>query len=962
MNKGYQSLPEYVQRKIDPEMAKKYMGGGSVMQRPMFRQAGGPMMAPPMAPPPMAPPPMAPEPSMDMASQQLQQMEQQTSGIGSAVAQQTLSNIDAADDPKSMIDALRGNERPLEARYTELAGFVGEADAQRTPESVLAMVQPTIMMTEEGALDSGVGELMQGLAGQIDMETPSGEATPMGQGVGELMAMGAGNTPPVNFNQGGAVRHYANGGAVTERATTMLPEFQSLYASVLGDPAQRQAELDEQKKLTKAQMLFDIAQTALAAGAPTAQPMSAAERIMSAAQGTQLFNKIGDRAAGQLAAKQALEKEKRQMDLAALQSSLAESTAQQRSKEAIDEAAAKQSASDPSYKRVVNSDGKDLGTFNVNNTMGAAAFEAALTDNPGARAFNLGTEPKTEKIDFKTVTLYPVDGKSEPITMPATNKAQFEAIIKKTSEGKFSEDATAYNTRISEEAKVEAEKRETETKTLYSLTDSSKPPRSFNVKDPEQKKEYDELLASQDWTADSKAYDIALAEKVEKTQYDRNRLDYQEDLKAQVERDIAEEERKIGYALDKEGRDRVEFGRRLAAETNLQIEAERRALKRDLTREERENAEYRARLGVQEQMKISAENRAIENRDNVEIRTIDNQIVAINKVTKEKVVLFGTPSVPDPEYKEITLPSADGTLITTVVDITSPQGKQAIALVNEVSREGGQASMRNVPTANISPRGFYIPEEGVFTSYDGGQTYVDAGGNIKSVPGGAFEVSNTIAYDVSKNEKIRANALSQLADMDINISSGVVDQNGKPLNSAGQKEVVNAYEAARNGTGFWAKILAGVDSVVGGVTGGKLSVRIDKQDARQFVRMVRVLGRSSLAASPRFAVADLQTTEQLFPNEQSLVANPETEARKLISLKSAINEEKTRILTLFASGTPVDSSMRKTLNQKLFEIERLNQMLGSVDGIFSSELTSEAVQKAKDQIKSNVVKRGDRKK
>jgi len=46
MNKGYQSLPEYVQRKIDPEMAKKYMGGGAVMQRPMFRQAGGAMMAP----------------------------------------------------------------------------------------------------------------------------------------------------------------------------------------------------------------------------------------------------------------------------------------------------------------------------------------------------------------------------------------------------------------------------------------------------------------------------------------------------------------------------------------------------------------------------------------------------------------------------------------------------------------------------------------------------------------------------------------------------------------------------------------------------------------------------------------------------------------------------------------------------------------------------------------------------
>jgi len=36
-------------------------------------------------------------------------------------------------------------------------------------------------------------------------------------------------------------------------------------------------------------------------------------------------------------------------------------------------------------------------------------------------------------------------------------------------------------------------------------------------------------------------------------------------------------------------------------------------------------------------------------------------------------------------------------------------------------------------------------------------------------------------------------------------------------------------------------------------------------------------------------------------------------------------------------------------------------MLGSVDTIFASEATAEAVQNAKDMIKSNVVKRGDRK-
>lgn len=333
MNKGFKALPEYVQRKIDPQMAKKYMGGGAVMQRPMFRQAGGPMAAqpqPPMAPPPQ--PPMAPpQPSsMEMASAAAQQTGQQAGEIASA---QIMANIDQADDSKSLIDALRGNEKPLEARYAELAGYVGEADAQQTPESVLAMVQPTIMLTEEGAVDSGIGELMQGLAGMIDMETPSGEPTPMGQGVGELMMQGAGNTPPVNFNKGGEVRRYAPGGEVS-----LMPyyeEARDIRRGILGSPEERAAELEEQKKMTKAQMLFDIAQTALAAGTPTAQPMSFAERLMSAAQGTQLFNKIGDRAAGLQAAKDLQRRERQQLDLSALESAERQLEAERARKGAI---------------------------------------------------------------------------------------------------------------------------------------------------------------------------------------------------------------------------------------------------------------------------------------------------------------------------------------------------------------------------------------------------------------------------------------------------------------------------------------------------------------------------------------------------------------------------------------------------------------------------------------------------
>ena len=68
----------------------------------------------------------------------------------------------------------------------------------------------------------------------------------------------------------------------------------------------------------------------------------------------------------------------------------------------------------------------------------------------------------------------------------------------------------------------------------------------------------------------------------------------------------------------------------------------------------------------------------------------------------------------------------------------------------------------------------------------------------------------------------------------------------------------------------------------------------------------------------------------MFPNEQSFLANPKTEARKLNDIVGYLTEEKVRILELFAGGSPMDSTMKSTLNQKLFEINRLERILGPV--------------------------------
>ena len=145
----------------------------TILNRPLFRQAGGPIQPEPMMAPPM-------DPAMDPMMQAVGDAEMQGAQIGEQYMADTMQNLDMAESPKEVIDAIRGNARPLEARYQELATFVGEEDALQTPESVLAMVQPTIMMSEEGAMDTGIAELMQGMMGDVEM-APGSE---MAEGVG----------------------------------------------------------------------------------------------------------------------------------------------------------------------------------------------------------------------------------------------------------------------------------------------------------------------------------------------------------------------------------------------------------------------------------------------------------------------------------------------------------------------------------------------------------------------------------------------------------------------------------------------------------------------------------------------------------------------------------------------------------------------------------------------------------
>jgi len=355
---------------------------------------GGPPMDPNMMPPPpnmMPPPPMAPPPMPPAGAEQaLMGAEAQGQQAGMMAMEGMMQDIDGAQDYESLINGLRGNDLPLDARYAELAGLVGPEDAQQTPESVLTLTQPAIMMTEEGALNSGVGELMRGIAGDVEMEGP------MSEGVGGLMMaqapepamqapmMEAGNTPPVNFRQGGPVevRGYQDGeevkvggGSAIDIAGRDLSKYQDFLSGGY-DAQARAADLEEQRKMSQAQMLFDIAQTGLQFAGNT-QGSSIAERLANAAAQTQLPQRIGERSAQMLAAKQAQTAEKRQLDMAARQAALAGGQAEVDAQLKRDLAPAPKKLA-PSMHRVTLKDGTSR-EFDVANDL--AGFNAYIKKN-----------------------------------------------------------------------------------------------------------------------------------------------------------------------------------------------------------------------------------------------------------------------------------------------------------------------------------------------------------------------------------------------------------------------------------------------------------------------------------------------------------------------------------------------------------------------------------------------------
>ena len=315
---------------------------------PMAGMMGGEPMAGMMGGEPMAA--MGAPPSADLGPAT-------TEGIASQIdpqiaqiiqgAAQNFGDPETAENAEQMMNMVRGDQATVEERRMELGEMVGPEDAAQTPESVLTLVQPVLMMA---SMDTGgIGPMAQEA-----MNVPV-----TGEMAGGIMSMAGGppepegGVPPVNFNQGGEVLRFNQGKVVPlptgpRRAYAANTQLAQLAGMPLAAPAAAPKDLAAlakekaevyrdivgggdaagDKDLAQAQFYQDLAKFGF--GLMQAPKPEEAGSTFSLAQAGRVANEVGlgqntlTLMAQQRAARKAAD---RQLNLAALSASEAEMTA-----------------------------------------------------------------------------------------------------------------------------------------------------------------------------------------------------------------------------------------------------------------------------------------------------------------------------------------------------------------------------------------------------------------------------------------------------------------------------------------------------------------------------------------------------------------------------------------------------------------------------------------------------------
>ena len=890
----------------------------NVMKRQMFANGGTPM--------PMAPEAMAAGP---------EQMDPQVLEGAMVTASENFGALDNAQDYEEVIDSIRGDALPIEQRYQELAQFVGPQDAQQTPESVLAMVQPVIQMA---AVDGGIG----GLASDEMSAEVSG---PMAEGIMSTIAMEGGEEPPVNFNQGGDarrntknVRYYADGGPIQyyQEAGAVQKEFQNLLPSYMDVAGSDPAAYDKQRNLTQSQMLFDLAGAGLAlAGGDGSK--SFAQNLADAARNTQLFDKLSARTQSLSDFKTAQDKQDQALKLSVLQSAQGKVDARE-----IAAAAAAAKPVDDNIFKVM--DGTTL-IYQGPLTQGKLAEFRKASPNltvdrvyedksKGKNAQNLmfvgadgqritiaavpGTDNYNKILEQGAVVMGNVGSDFVTKTKPVTFKMDVTVNNKTYKEGDFANlpqsilnqlDSSSWGDYVAPKFELK-EFKDGDTTTLYQF-DSTNPTSPIKIIEGTDPKNY-----------------------VFQTIKDGNKTHL-----LRIDRDDSNDKGTIIQT----GTDTDEYF----------FKEVKDGFKTKLMRFKKGDPDDTGTTVITATDAPVYRYETITDGGKTKIMRFNNQTPDAAPIE----VLTAT-DTSNPEYMRVSI-KQDGVMVPVTVDVTTQAGQQYLEKANKmILNDPSSAIVEKVPTAKNNAKAFLLKSTGdVFMSYDNGRTYLDANGKPQSFkPGDALEVDNTKTYEIYKREQLNQQMRKELLQGDkkdsVNMTIPVYKDDGSPklvdgrivtrqMNASEVNDYLNTLEQVRLGTGTWSKIYAGLDNVLGGVILPKFFNEMfgETQEARQFVRTIRIMGRSALASSPRFAIGDLKTTEALFPSEEQFFKNPKTAVDQINLLAQYLQDEKTRLnedVQTMSDSTLVSQSL-----SKLNEIKKLQGIIGPIALLKNTQFDAE---------------------
>ena len=892
----------------------------NVMKRQMFANGGTPM--------PMAPEAMAAGP---------EQMDPQVLEGAMVTASENFGALDNAQDYEEVIDSIRGDALPIEQRYQELAQFVGPQDAQQTPESVLAMVQPVIQMA---AVDGGIG----GLASDEMNAEVSG---PMAEGIMSTIAMEGGEEPPVNFNQGGDarrntknVRYYADGGPIQyyQEAGAVQKEFQNLLPSYMDVAGSDPAAYDKQRNLTQSQMLFDLAGAGLAlAGGDGSK--SFAQNLADAARNTQLFDKLSARTQSLSDFKTAQDKQDQALKLSVLQSAQGKVDARE-----IAAAAAAAKPVDDNIFKVM--DGTTL-IYQGPLTQGKLAEFRKASPNltvdrvyedksKGKNAQNLmfvgadgqkitiaavpGTDNYNNILEQGAVVVSSVGSDFMTKTKPVTFKMDVTVGDKTYKEGDFANlpqstlnqlNASSWGDYVAPKFEFK-EFKDGDKTTLYQF-DSTNPTNPIKIIEG----------------TDPKNYVFQTIKDGDKTHLLRIDRDNPEDKGTIIQTGTDTDKYEFREVKDGFTTKLMRFKKDDPTDTGTTV----------ITATDAPVYRYET----------------ITDGGKTKIMRFNNQ----TPDAKPMEVLSAT-DTSNPEYMRVTIRNSEGIMIPVTVDVTTEAGQKYLQKANKIildSKDPTAATVETIPTAKNNAKAYMLGNGDVFMSYDNGRTYLDANGQPQAFkPGDAFEVDNTKTYEIYKREQLNQQMRRELLQGDkkdsVTMTIPVYNNDGSPklidgkavtrqMNASEVNDYLSTLEQVRLGTGTWSKIYAGLDNVLGGVISPKLFNKMfgETQEARQFVRTIRVMGRSALSSSPRFAQRELETVQSLFPSEEQFFKNPESAVDQINLIAQYLRDEKTRLNEDIQ--TMSDATLRSQSLSKLNEIKKLQSIIGPMALLKNTQFDAE---------------------